>query len=418
MSLNKLRFLLSIQFFILCVALSAQFIIDESFKNSSVGSNVITGDNALLTSGKNGDAVGNGWLRLTANTNSEKGFAYINETFPSEQGVTIEFDYKTWGGTGADGFTVFLFDGNYGPTGANIFKTGAFGGALGYSKSSSGAGMTGGYIGIGFDEYGNYASTAESKNGGAGSALYKNYVSIRGIAPDYKYLFGKAYSGGIAYTKSSSNRPSDANFYRRVKIEITPENGSYRIKTFLKNNVTGNFVEHFSTVSAEKPYKTLKVGFAGSTGGSTNYHEIRNVTVKTPGGISVKKIADKTHLAESVASDMNKVTYTIEVSNFQSATVSDIEFIDIIQDANGVQLNTSQFVVESIQLSGFVNNTTSLLQNVNNKISGTLGLLKFTEGTVTVVGRYVGAINGNRIKNSVSVNSALFEDDNLENNKK
>lgn len=417
MSLNKLRFLLSVQFFILCVALSAQFIIDESFKNSSVGSNVITGDNAILTSGKNGDAVGNGWLRLTANTNSEKGFAYINETFPSEQGVTIEFDYKTWGGTGADGFTVFLFDGNYGPTGANIFKTGAFGGALGYSKSSSGVGMTGGYIGIGFDEYGNYASTAESKNGGAGSALYKNYVSIRGIAPDYKYLFGKEYKGGIAYTKSSSNRPSDANFYRRVKIEITPENGSYRIKTFLKNNVTGNFVEHFSTVSAEKPYKTLKVGFAGSTGGSTNYHEIRNVTVKTPGGISVKKIANKTHLAESVASDMNKVTYTIEVSNFQSATVSDIEFIDIIQDANDVQLNTSQFVVESIQLSGFVNNTTSLLQNVNNKISGTLGLLKFTEGTVTVVGRYVSPINGNRIKNSVSVNSALFEDDNLENNK-
>ncbi|WP_282631038.1 L-type lectin family protein [Empedobacter sedimenti] len=418
MSLNKLKFLLSAQFFILCVALSAQFIIDESFKNSSVGSNVITGDNALLTSGK-GDAVGDGWLRLTANTGNQKGFAYINETFPSEQGVTIEFDYKTWGGSGADGFTVFLFDGNYGPTGANIFKTGAFGGALGYSKSNSGAGMTGGYIGIGFDEYGNYASTAEGKNGGAGASLYKNYVSIRGIAPDYKYLFGKAYSSGIAYTKSGSTRPTDANFYRRVKIEITPENGSYRIKTFLKSSITGAFVEHFSTVSAEKPYKTLKVGFAGSTGGSTNYHEIRNVTVKTPGGISVKKSANKTHLAEASTPnpDANRITYTIEVSNFQSATVSDIEFIDIIQDANGIQLNTNQFVVESIQLSGFVNNTTSLLQNVNNKISGILGLEKFTEGTVTVVGRYVGAINGNRIKNSVSVNSVLFEDDNLENNK-
>ncbi|WP_314243268.1 hypothetical protein [Empedobacter tilapiae] len=417
MSLNKLRFLLCVQFFILCVTLSAQFIIDESFKNSSVSSNVITGDNALLTSGK-GDATGDGWLRLTASTGNQKGFAYINETFPSEQGVTIEFDYKTWGGNGADGFTVFLFDGNYGPTGTNIFKTGAFGGALGYSKSNSGAGMTGGYIGIGFDEYGNYASTSEGKNGGAGSSLYKNYVSIRGIAPDYKYLFGKAYSAGIAYTKTATVRPSDANFYRRVKIEITPEKGSYRIKTFLKSSITGAFVEHFSTVSSEKPFKTLKVGFAGSTGGSTNYHEIRNVTVKTPGGISVKKSADKTHLAEANASnpDANKITYTIEVSNFQSAKVSDIQFVDIIQDANGIQLNANQFVVESILLSGFVDTSNSLLQNNNNKITGTLGLEKFTEGKVTIVGRYVGAINGSRIKNDVSVNSILFEDDNLENN--
>ncbi|MEG0188700.1 MAG: hypothetical protein RR668_08570, partial [Algoriella sp.] len=156
--------------------------------------------------------------------------------------------------------------------------------------------------------------------------------------------------------------------------------------------------------------------FAGSTGGSTNYHEIRNVTVKTPGGISVKKSANKTHLSESATVDMNKVTYTIEVSNFQSATVPDISFIDILQDANGNQLTPSQFIVESISLSGFIDNSSSLLQNVNNKISGTLGLERYKDGIVTVVGKYVGAINGNRIKNTVSVNSVIFEDDNLANN--
>ncbi|MEG0983451.1 hypothetical protein [Algoriella sp.] len=415
MNSNKLKYILSIHFFILSIILSAQFVITESFKNSAINANVIKGNNAILTAG-NVDVEGDGWLRLTSNTTNQKGFAYINETFPSEQGVTIEFDYKTWGGNGADGFTVFLFDGTYSSTGTKIFATGAYGGALGYAKSNSGAGMTGGYIGIGFDEYGNYASTSEGKNGGAGPSLYKNYISLRGIAPDYKYIFGKQYSSGIAYSKTATTRPTDALFYRRVKVEITPEGGSYRIKTFLKNSLAGAFVEQFSTISLDKPFKTLKVGFAGSTGGSTNYHEIRNVTVKTPGGISVKKSANKTHLSESATVDMNKVTYTIEVSNFQSATVPDISFIDILQDANGNQLTPSQFIVESISLSGFIDNSSSLLQNVNNKISGTLGLERYKDGIVTVVGKYVGAINGNRIKNTVSVNSVIFEDDNLANN--
>ncbi|MEG0188699.1 MAG: hypothetical protein RR668_08565, partial [Algoriella sp.] len=259
MNSNKLKYILSIHFFILSIILSAQFVITESFKNSAINANVIKGNNAILTAG-NVDVEGDGWLRLTSNTTNQKGFAYINETFPSEQGVTIEFDYKTWGGNGADGFTVFLFDGTYSSTGTKIFATGAYGGALGYAKSNSGAGMTGGYIGIGFDEYGNYASTSEGKNGGAGPSLYKNYISLRGIAPDYKYIFGKQYSSGIAYSKTATTRPTDALFYRRVKVEITPEGGSYRIKTFLKNSLAGAFVEQFSTISLDKPFKTLKVG--------------------------------------------------------------------------------------------------------------------------------------------------------------
>ena len=63
----------------------AQFTITEDFKGQ-VSSNIILGDDAKLTSGVN-DPVGSGWLRLTPDLQSRKGFAYINKTFPSSLGM-------------------------------------------------------------------------------------------------------------------------------------------------------------------------------------------------------------------------------------------------------------------------------------------------------------------------------------------
>lgn len=96
--------------------LHAQFTITETFKGSSVGSNIILGGDpttATLTSGIV-DPVNNGWLRLTNDATNQRGFAYINTPFPSSMGIFLEFEYKTWRSkndtyNGADGFTVFLF---------------------------------------------------------------------------------------------------------------------------------------------------------------------------------------------------------------------------------------------------------------------------------------------------------------------
>ncbi len=127
---------------------------------------------ATLTGNGTIDPVGNGWLRLTDNNGAgnETGFAYNNTSFDLSQGLLIEFDYATWGGSGADGYSVYLFD-----AGVSPFNLGAYGGSLGYAQKGTSAsggacsstanvpGISGGYVGIGVDEFGNFADCGEGR---------------------------------------------------------------------------------------------------------------------------------------------------------------------------------------------------------------------------------------------------------------
>ena len=69
--------------------LKAQFTITENFKGNSVASNIILGGNpsATLTSGV-ADPINEGWLRLTADKTFQRGFAYINTSFPSRRNTS------------------------------------------------------------------------------------------------------------------------------------------------------------------------------------------------------------------------------------------------------------------------------------------------------------------------------------------
>jgi len=137
----------------------AQFNIQESFTHRSVNEKVKYGDNAVLTADGKIDDYGKGWLRLTSDKTNQKGYMIIDESFPSTRGVLIEFEYKSWrsrnagDNRGADGISVFLFDARYN---AKTFALGSYGGALGYGPSSERYGVTGGYIAVGLDEYGNF----------------------------------------------------------------------------------------------------------------------------------------------------------------------------------------------------------------------------------------------------------------------
>src|SRR5690554_1039271 len=161
----NIKFLLfvSVLFFIGSQA-HAQFTITDDFKGSTV-QDVIIGDNAKLTSGDE-DPVNAGWLRLTSDDNNQKGYAYVNKSFPSTLGVLIDFEYVQWRTRadnnyhGADGISVFLFDAQYGP---GNFQLGAYGGSLGYANQNNEPGVTGGYLGIGLDAYGNLADQVKVK---------------------------------------------------------------------------------------------------------------------------------------------------------------------------------------------------------------------------------------------------------------
>jgi len=76
------------------------------------------GGDAELTAGTI-DPENDGWLRLTSAVNDELGYAISTDPVDTSTGLLVAFDFVSWGGNGADGFSVFLWDQkwsqNFGP---------------------------------------------------------------------------------------------------------------------------------------------------------------------------------------------------------------------------------------------------------------------------------------------------------------
>ena len=131
------------------------------------------------------DAAGSGALRLTSGVNStgstsagnQTGAIVSGSTFSSDQGLQVTFTTYSYAGDGggnghdgADGMVFFLQDGAVGTTVGGVTNIGAFGGSLGYSCSAGkGAGLTGAYLGLGMDEYGNFLNSGDNSNTGIAS---------------------------------------------------------------------------------------------------------------------------------------------------------------------------------------------------------------------------------------------------------
>ncbi|RYE17011.1 MAG: hypothetical protein EOP42_33000, partial [Sphingobacteriaceae bacterium] len=155
----------------------AQFPYAESFMNSTAtGVNFGGSPTAFLTSGMGSDAVGNGYLRLTTSGNNQKGYAFSSNSFPSSKGISVNFEYFTYGGNGADGICFFLYDASVADA---SFSVGSYGGGLGYTDINS-AGLSRGYLGIGLDEFGNFCTTNAGGKGPTRTTKVPNSVSIRG----------------------------------------------------------------------------------------------------------------------------------------------------------------------------------------------------------------------------------------------
>ena len=238
-----------------------------------------------------------GLLRLTNNSTFQAGFAIDNASFPAPSGFSISFEYFAYNGTGADGFSVFLIDAD--KTSAAAFTSGAPGGALGYAQrniandANNSPGVPNGYIGIGIDEYGNFANTSEGKVGGqvTGTTLVKDAVSVRGAGAgasaasttDYPYLAGSSTLPFSLSIPAATARVTDPNSpdYRRAYIDVTPQtiNGavSYKIRVRIQHGT--QIQTAIENVTVPTPPDNLRIGFSGSTGGSTNFHEIDNLAV-------------------------------------------------------------------------------------------------------------------------------------------
>src|SRR6218665_4034734 len=78
----------------------AQFPITETFQGTTAPGWTL-GGTATLTAASGADTPGNGWLRLTGINNNEAGSAVFNTPIPTDRGLSIEFEYAMWGGSGA-----------------------------------------------------------------------------------------------------------------------------------------------------------------------------------------------------------------------------------------------------------------------------------------------------------------------------
>ncbi|MBB5438855.1 putative repeat protein (TIGR01451 family)/gliding motility-associated-like protein [Pedobacter sp. AK017] len=429
--MNKRSLLFFIAQFFICTAAFSQFTLTENFKRSTAPGIVMGGD-AILTSGSV-DNVNQGWLRLTPNIGNKRGFAYIDKAFPSTLGVLLDFEYKTWhddNNNGADGIVVFLFDGS---VTSGQFVLGGTGAALGYTPRTdvtpSQAGLKGAYLGIALDEFGNFSAAAGTPGGtapGVTAVRVPNSITVRGRESDnYRILATANPPGGtqIQYTTNTATRPADASFYRRVQVEIKPNTtGKYDIIVRWATTPTGALTQAFTYTLVDQqgvsytPPSTLKVGFTSATGGSQNNHEIRNLSVTTPGNVRAGKRADKDVLRTISSGNANQVTYTVEVVNDNSVALNNIEFKDRLTDANGVLIPLSAFNISSVSHTGFLAGTTVNKTGTTNEILGSLNMAAGATGKITVTGTLSAVPAGNTLRNTATINPTDITDLDPENN--
>jgi MSHA biogenesis protein MshQ len=222
--------------------------------------------------------VVNNRLRITDATGNVATAASLRRFFPgADNRVVVEFDYLAYGGSGADGVAVTLSDGNITPV------AGGFGGSLGYAQRSGINGFAGGWMGVGIDEFGNFSNPTEARSGGPGPR--RDAVALRGSGngtSGYRYLAGTGtLTPGIDISGST---PGPNHRYR-----ITVDNRA-GVVSGARVSVERNTGSGFTTLVA--PFdiyavnpsqaavpENFRLSLTGSTGGSTNIHELDNLQV-------------------------------------------------------------------------------------------------------------------------------------------
>ena len=248
------------------------------------------GDTLPVLTANTVDTPGTGWLRLNTNTGNQSTAALLDtQIFSVNARLEVTMDYTFFNGSGADGITFFLIDGTINTA---SFAPGAYGGSLGYANRTGEDGMVGGYLGVGFDNFGNYSNGGEGRNGGQlgdnDATLLPNQIAVRGPGSGqtgYEYIAASApleslSGGGQMDFPSSTTRPVQTGAdYRSFKLVIDANN---QLSVEMKFGASASYITAFTAdLSGYARPDTLKVGFTASTGGSTEIHEIRNLTVTT-----------------------------------------------------------------------------------------------------------------------------------------
>ncbi|NVJ86761.1 MAG: PKD domain-containing protein [Algoriphagus sp.] len=332
-------------------------------------------------------------LQLTSNNSEENGYVYIDYPFASNRGVKVSFEYSSFGKTtseGADGLSFFMFDGSIDPSN---FEIGGKGGALGYTarravnggvEEENEPGLKGAYLGIGLDEFGNFGNYYENKRYGflgrntvpisslnsPGSALdrFPHSIVLRGPVMDsdvnrndaiafasYEFITGRILNENVFLgvdaeylspfgetlfnVDINSDEPVfDCNDigYRKVFIDLQPDPVSgFKVNVWMLINETGTRELIHVIVDEPYPYTAppfLKIGFSASTGGSNNFHNIKNVTVEVSDLTGVNDPTGSPYLEEVCQGGELEFEINPQVDN--EAFVRCIQLFEDLESAN------------------------------------------------------------------------------------
>lgn len=219
-------------------------------------------------------------MHLTSNQGNVSTSSTLQRLFPAAGNyIQVQFKHYAYSGSGADGVAVVLSDASVTP------QPGAFGGPLGYGTRGDAAnpGFAGGWLGVGIDEYGNFST--EGGPGGVGQRA--DSVAIRGSGSGsvgYRYIAGTAanLSPGIDSATSTTAAPGhtyritvDGRFSGEARVTVERDSGAgFVVLDGL------NAVNVLAAVNSQAPLPSdFYLSLTGSTGGSSNIHELDDLQV-------------------------------------------------------------------------------------------------------------------------------------------
>lgn len=285
-----------------------------------------------------------GYLQLTDTQNNQAGSILYNRPIPATAGISVTFEQYQYGGNGADGIGFFLVDGS-----TDLTATGGLGGSLGYAQRLTEPGVTGGYVGVGLDAYGNYYGDGEGRGGRcpagqrspqpAEGANAPNVITVRGPGAG---LDGYCWQGAtvvspVARPQSTldgtlrANTQNPAVAKRTVNVQVTPS-PSPRIIVEVQYTDGGPWVRELDIPAPPNPPSTYKLGISASTGGSSDVHLVRTVSVDTIlplAALQLEKQVDRSGPPlDPELGPGDTIPYVYAVTNAGQETIDDLRIVD------------------------------------------------------------------------------------------
>jgi hypothetical protein len=276
-------------------------LVNETFANIATGANDWTYYTpACLTAGASPppgslppcgslapqDPPGGGALQLTPDTPNMTGLVGWYQPLKVGKGLEVSFtlyDFNPSQLEGSDGTLLYFADGSKpAPT-----EPDGTGGCLGYFYKSGwcpgpgGAGLANAYLGVGFDEFGNFSALIKDgpdevvpNTVALGGSVSTGYAYVGGVTAENGAPASLPFKLGVQANSRPSNAPTvDVTLTKaglvEVAIDIHDGHGS---KTYLSKKIIG--VQGQPAVP-----KTLYVGIMGSCGDGADTHQINDLTI-------------------------------------------------------------------------------------------------------------------------------------------